>query len=461
MSSVNKLFAQALHFHGIGDWEAARLHYLAALRDNPTHVQSLMNLSDILSRNNQMAASAAVMARAVTLAPNNAQLWSNLGNALTRLERYDEARVALVNATTVAPDNIAGWHNFLLMALRSGHYAESLESYKRICDLGGDSALIQNDVAHIYLAMGDLERALELYEVRWHTLQHLHPWDLRVKEWEGQPLDGKHILIHSEQGYGDTIMTSRFVRDLSATPDIRVTFAVEPANVRLFEMQEWRNVEVCSVFDIAERDPKEFDFHSPLYSMVRHLGITRDTITGRPYLKVPPLTVPMVHRSAFNIGICWTSGRRNSILDWRRRVSPLEAWLPLAEVSGVQLWSLCPGDEAQDEIVRLGAEAVVLDEVTHFESFAETAAFIDKLNLVVSVDTAVAHLSAAMGKPTWMLSQFTPCWRWWDREKGTGRPWYDSMVIHSQYAPGEWKLQLEECVTNLQDPSQPWAKCAA
>lgn len=448
MTSADSLFTSALHFHGIGDLEAARFHYLAALRDNPNHVQSLMNLSDILSRKNQIAAAAVIMSKAVELNPKLGTLWSNYGNALTRLERYADARVALVNAVTLAPENSAGWHNLILLALREGNFEEAISTYESLVALGGDNEAVKNDVAHAYLMIGDLPKALKLYEVRWHILSHLDPWDLRVKEWEGESLVDKRILVHSEQGFGDTIMVSRFVKELAAS-GARVTFATEPATVRLFEAQEWPNVEVCNIFDTSQRDPKEFDFHSPLYSMMRHLGVTKEKICGTPYLSAPPLTVPSVYRSALNVGICWFSGRRNNQLDWRRRVSPLELWLPLAEVPGVQLWSLCPGEDAQNEIVKLGAESVVLDEVTSFESFAETAAFIDKLDLVVSVDTAVAHLAAAMGKPTWMLSQFTPCWRWWDRVAGTGRPWYDCMSVLLQHQPGDWKSQLEECKLRL------------
>jgi hypothetical protein len=126
----------------------------------------------------------------------------------------------------------------------------------------------------------------------------------------------------------------------------------------------------------------------------------------------------------FNVGICWFSGRRGNYMDWRRRISSLEDWLPLSEVPNVQLWSLTPGDEAQSRDHSARAEALVLDDVTKFANFAETASFISKLDLVISVDTAVAHLAAATGKPTWMLSQFTPCWRWWGLEDGTGEPWY-------------------------------------
>jgi hypothetical protein len=228
-----------------------------------------------------------------------------------------------------------------------------------------------------------------------------------------------------------------------------VTFAVPRQLVRLFENQEW-NIEVVCIHDIDETWASRFDFHSPLYSMMRHLGVEREDISGRAFLQSPPLTVPPVHAAMFNVGICWASGTHHDYTDWRRRVSPLADWLQLAEVPGVQLWSLFPGDEAQREIVQLGAEAVVLDRVTKFEDFAETAAFVASLDLVISVDTAVAHLSGALGVPTWMLSQFAPCWRWWGLDEGTGAPWYDSMLTFKQREPGDWKSQLEECVRLLQ-----------
>lgn len=447
MTSADSLCNEGARFHQIGDLDAAKIHYLAALRSNPKHSHSLLNLCSIMSQNNNVAGAAAIMARAVDIAPNNGQLWSNYGSFLKRLERYEDARGALVQATSLSPDFIGAWHNLLLLELREGNIGGAIDCYNQIKALGGDSPTIQNDLAHIYLAAGDLEYAFEIYESRWHILTHQEPWDLHLPEWQGEDLKGKRLLVHQEQGYGDTVMTSRFIKDL-VKRGAKVTFAVEGALIGLFESQDWE-MDTIDLHILREKDAERFDFHSPLYSVMRWLEVRKENINPSPFINPPKITVPSVYNEMTNVGICWFSGRRGNDMDWRRRVSPLELWLPLAEVPSVQLWSLCPGDEAQSEIVRLGAEGLVIDEVTKFFDFAETASFINKLDLVISVDTAVAHLAASMGKPTWMLSQFTPCWRWWDLEAGTGKPWYETMEILSQPAPGDWKTQLEECERNL------------
>jgi len=449
MSSADSFNIQGTEFYKKGDLEAARIHYLAALRVNPWHFSAIMNLCEVLNHRNQITAAAALMVRATALYPDRTLTWNNRGNLLKRLERYNEAGDCLELATSCSPDDAAAQHNLLLLRLRQGRVDEAIKCYEKIRDLGSDSLLIQNDIAHAYLILGDLKTALPIYEARWASLVHLEPWDLHIPEWKGEDLTKKRILIHHEQGYGDTLMTSRFVRDLAKSVDCELTFAVPGTLIRLFDSQDW-GVEVIDIASLREGDAKKFDFHSPIYSMMRWMGVEKGDISGEPYLIPPLVTCPPVYSSMFNVGICWSSGYRGNKMDWRRRVSPLEDWLTLAEVPGVQLWSLCPGEQAQNDIVRLGAEALVLDHVTDSFDFAETAAFISQLDLVITVDTAVAHLAAAMGKETIVLSQFWHCWRWWDLENETGKPWYDEMNILPQIEPGDWKSQLTQCKAALE-----------
>ncbi len=455
MTSAESLNSLGAEFHLRGDLAAAAIHYNAALRHDPCYLPTVLNLVDILSRQNKLSSAAIVIARATNIAPQNAMIWSNYGNILTRLERYSEARIALDRSAVLAPESVQAWHNLLLLNLREKQIQKALECYQKIVDLGGDSRIVQNDVAHTYLSMGDLDRGLSFYESRWHTLRHLEPWDLHLPEWQGESLDGKRLLLHAEQGYGDTIMTMRFIFCL-LDRGAKVTFGVLPGMQGLVEAQNWP-IEVVPLNQIDETWASKLDLHSPLYSAMRWLGIQKDDIDPKPYLKAPDIMVPQVFRNAFNVGICWTSGSRGDELDWRRRVSPLKEWLKLGEIPGVQLWSLCPGREAQNEIISLGAESLVIDYVSSFSDFAETASFISQLDLVISVDTAVAHLSGAIGKPTWMLSQFTPCWRWWDLENGTGLPWYETMETQVQQEPGDWKSELDFCAKLLQARVKSWA----
>lgn len=459
LSPAESLNKEAVAAQIQGDLASARKFYLTALEAEPDYLPALANLAAIASERNELGVGIVILKRLVQLVPQDGNQWNNLGNLLTRSERYDEADFAFARAAELCPDNTATWHNLGLLRLRQGRYFEAVVFFNRVQSLGHDSDQVHEDIAHAMLADGsDLPSALDVYEARWHRLVHLEPWDFYIKEWQGEDLAGKSILLHAEQGFGDTIMTARFVTNVRAL-GARVTLAVPPALVELFLAQD-NGIDVINVHSLTEAEASHFDFHSPLYSTMRWLGVTRESISPAPYIKAPDLMVAPPIRGAFNVGICWASGRRGTQLDWRRRHSPLSEWLKLAQLPNVHLWSLCIDHELQTEVEAIGAEMLV--HRPKFANFAETAAFIASLDLVISVDTAVAHLAAAMGKPTWMLSQFTPCWRWWDIHRGdTGRPWYQSMRILPQHRPGDWESQLYVCHRDLSEGESRTKEMAA
>lgn len=457
-TSANELNTRGAELHAQGNLNGAREWYDAALRLEPSHFNALMNSAEVASRQHHLHAAAVYAARALSVS-SRPVVWANYGSILMRLERYAEAKNALLNALEQAPDNFGAWHNMLLLYLRQRQFADALQCYHKLVALGGaDNPNIQHDVAHIYLGMGDLPSAYPHYEARWHFADHSEAWDLHIPEWAGENLAGKSLLIHAEQGYGDSIMLARFLRDPRLP--LKTTVAVPAALVSLFEL-EWPKIKVVDLAEVNEEWARgqQFDFHTPFYSLLRWLGITSTAIVPLPYITTHEVTVPAVAPNMFNVGICWASGPKGARHDWRRRKSDLRFWLPLGEIPGVCLWSLYPGVEAQDEIARLGAQSAVYDLVSDFLDFAETAALIAKLDLVISVDTAVVHLAGAMRKPVWMLSQYTPCWRWWDiGNTNTGLPWYDNMVIITQRQPSDWKPQLDEArlrLTQLMNKSRP------
>jgi len=450
---LNRLGAE---FRLNGDGEAARLHYLAALEAAPGHLPALANLASVLADDNKLDAAFAIYQLLVQQAPHDPGLWNDFGNVATRLHRYPEAIAALDRAAQLAPESVAVWHNRALAAHRMGDAEKALEYIDRVIALGNASHAVLNDKAHILLKSGrDLPKALEFYEARWHIMPHLPPWDFHIPEWQGEDLGGKTILIHGEQGYGDTIMTARFVRNLQiagAAP----TFGIPKALCRLFE--ESFEVPCISIDSMDSEDlTGRFDFHSPLYSVMRWLEMDWELISSRPYLKPPQLVVPPVFGGAMNVGICWASGKRGGEMDWRRRHAPLDLWLRLASIPNIQLWSL-QKDFAAEEIRELGVETLVRDRTATLGDWADTAAFVAKLDLVITVDTAIAHLAGALGKPVWMLSQYDNCWRWRDIRNGTGQPWYQSMCIYSQGIPGDWKGQLEEVEGDLQRAVHDWRR---
>ncbi len=419
-----------------GDLEGARLHYLAALRVDPEFLATWANLAVVLGQMNQLQAAVVCLRKLLAYAPHDSGQLNNLGNMLTRLERYPEARETLMRCVELAPDNPTTWYNLALLSIREHKYREALEHFDRMEALGHTSHTVRNDRAHALLGLGEnLPETLALYEALWFSMIHLPPWDFHVPEWQGESLEGKRILFHGEQGYGDTIMTSRFHANLAAR-GAQVTLGL-PAD--LCDLYAHQGLSVANIFALTPAIMAEFDYHTPMYSAMRWLGVTREQIDPTPYLRAPQ-THSSLSRN-FNVGICWGSGLRGGEMDWRRRHAPLSLWLSLAELPGVQLYSLQKGPD-ENEIQALGADAVVIDETRSWRSWYDTAAFVAKLDLVVSVDTAVVHLAGALGKPCIMLAQYNHCWRWWNIDRESALPWYSSVSIIRQGAPGDWSGQL-------------------
>jgi hypothetical protein len=414
---------------------------LAALKVDPGFLLAIANLVTILSHENELLVALSFVRKVLNVDPMNGGQWNNLGNLLTRLERFDEALKALDRAAELVPDDRTVWHNLALTNHRIGNNDEAVKYVQRVKDMGGESPVLENDYAHMLLAKGDLEQALPAYETRWYHLQHLPPWDFHVKEWTGEDLKGKSLLLHAEQGYGDTIMTSRFAVDLKRLGAKEVILGVPQAMADLFTAQSWCDGVLC-MENMNEDNVGKFDYQSPMYSAMRWLGIRRCSIRSWPYLQAPEIVVPRVSAGQFNVGICWASGKRGTEMDWRRRVTPLSLWFQLAEVPRVQLWSLYKEPQSEDPHKEI-SQALIQDVMPKLNSWAETAAFINQLDLVVTIDTAVGHLAAAMGKPTIMLAQYQHCWRWWNIDQGTGKPWYEHMTIIRQKVPGDWDGQLK------------------
>lgn len=442
MTTADDLNNAGLGFMLQGQSDAAQFHFNAALRINPFHIPALANAVVNLGRLEKLSAAIGYARRILTLLPNDGGQWCNLSNLLLRSGQHIEAETAAKKAVELAPENPSVWRNYAIIAYQMGKHLDAQKYLETVMALGQRNPEVLNDLAHVYLARGHLAKALELYENRWERMVHLKAWDFYIPEWQGEILHGKRILFHGEQGMGDTIMTARFYKDLVAE-GAKVTIGIPNKElVSLFEHQNW-GCEIVHIESLPENSAELFDFHSPMYGAMRHLKIEIGDIKSAPYMSAPEITTLPTKNGFFNVGICWGSGKRNNEFDWRRRYAALENWLPLASIPGVYLWSLQKGEDAED-ISRLNVEGLVDDSfISDVTEWAETAAFISKLDLVISVDTAMVHLAGALGVPCWMLAQHTPCWRWWDIENGTGKPWYDWVEIFKQKEYEGWKPQLE------------------
>jgi hypothetical protein len=299
-----------------------------------------------------------------------------------------------------------------------------LGSYRRAIALAPDDADAHVNAAYNLLLLGRLDEGFRLQEWRWRTRRFAGQLrGFAQPHWRGEALAGRTVLLHAEQGLGDTIQFSRFATLVAARGGAAILEVQQPL-ARLFAGR------LPGVRVLAEGETlPAFDLHCPLLSLPLAFGTDLASIPPPTALAVG--SGPVAHAQP-RVGLAW-SGNAWHAKD-RDRSIPLENLLPLLGC-GASLFGLQPEVRAADRAVLVAAPQIV-DFGRGFADFADTAAAILSLDLVVSVDTSVAHLAATLGKPTWLLLPFAPDWRWM-----LGRvdsPWYPSMRLFRQPAAGDW-----------------------
>ena len=382
--------------------------------------------------------------KALALDPGMAEALSRRGGVLTKLKRYDEAFADFDKALALRPDLAPAWggRGDALFELR--RYDEALAAYETASALKPDFAETQFSEGFIQLLRGDLALGWKGYEARWDTRQYAGARrNFTQPMWSGGDIAGKTLLIHAEQGLGDTIMMARYA-PMAAARGAKVVLEAQPALVPLMQSVEG----VAQVVAKGAMLPA-FDIHCPIMSLPLAFGTDLATIpAATPYLKAPAdalarwrSRLPSV---GFKVGLAW-AGNPNHGKDNERSI-PLKDILPASSVDGASFFSLQKdlreGDQdvlkANPQIVNLGAE---------IKTFLDTAAIMMSLDLVISVDTAVAHLAGALGKPVWVLQPTNPDWRWLLERSDS--PWYPTARLFRQTSDGDWRSVVDEVRAEL------------
>jgi tetratricopeptide (TPR) repeat protein len=368
--------------------------------------------------------------------PAEYQALAMLGAALMWEDRFDEANaiyaeMAKLPAVDGDPSRLPIDAGFALR--ESGRVAEALAFYSQALPHHLDpGALVQ--YAFTLLKAGDLRRGLACYEFRW-MFGSLLAQRLRLQRptWAGQPLSGKTLLVTGEQGYGDVIQFLRYLPDVERRGARIVVLLRKP-------MRELVETMPCveTVIDLGQPLP-HFDYQIPLLSLPHALGCELAELSNRgvPYLDVDREKAARwrdrVRLGAINVGIVWAGDPLG--LRGRQKSLPLAMLEPLSTIPGVRLYSLQKG-AAADEVSQAPATMRIVDLSAEIRDFADTAAMIDALDLIVSVCTSVAHLAGALGKPVWTLLAEPADWRW--LATGSTTFWYPTMRLFRQSAPGDW-----------------------
>lgn len=408
---------------------ARKAHSLA-----PGATETANSLGVLLRETGQAEEALALLRTAHARRPEARDIAGNLAAVLADLGHPEEAEPLLTELLSKHPDYARGWNSLgnLLMDLRRVN--EAIGAYDRALDLMPDNALWRWNRSLALLLQGKLREGFADYENRLRLPRNHHLYLDRPPLWRGEPLAGRSLLVTTEQGFGDTLQFVRLLPEVERRFGGQITLWCEGPLLRL----------LGETFRVADRaaSPPTADFSCPLLSLPQRLGLDLDGIpTPIPYL-APPAAAKGKWREKLaglprpRIGLVWAGASRRqeadaNLIDRRRSLAPAQL-KPLLTHSGIAWVSLQFG-ASPDELAELPGIINVMEEVA---DFADTAAILGQLDLLISVDTSVVHLAGGLGVPTWVLSRFDGCWRWLlDRDDS---PWYPGLRLFRQRTPGIW-----------------------
>lgn len=396
------------------------------LRD-PDDAQALVNQFSVLAQNSGVASPPllALMRRAASIAPARYEAAHNLGSALMRAGLYQEALDAFTKAVDLAPrpHQPEALHHVGMAWHDLGNFDQAIVWYDRAIAADQDDVEIRQSRAIAVLAQGNIGEGLFDFEVRYHKAARKPIASSGIPRWQGEDLNGKTLIIAHEQGYGDTIQFCRVIPLLKAK---RIIWS-GPAELTGLIIE---NIKVDEAID--EAGPFEADYYCSPMSAFGAMGIQYPDVCGQPYINAHKLNLP--DRGKLKVGLAW-KGSPSYAQDANRSMT-LEAMCPLFDIPKAAFYSLQVGSK---DVTHLGLDGFIADLTTLIKDWRDTARAIAALDVVVAVDTAVAHLAGAMGKPVLILLPYSCCWRWM---RGTDRtPWYDSAKLFRQSVPGEWPME--------------------
>ena len=365
-------------------------------------------------------------ARAAELEPRNGDHFYHLGIAWHELGDLERALAAFQKAVELNPRDHTSWNNLGKIYKQFNRLDESLAAFNRALEISPGYELAKHGRAISLLTAGRLAEGFPEYESRWSKIA---PRLFDRPRWHGESVAGKTVFIHAEQGFGDGIHFVRFVR-LVRERAARVILECRPELKSLFVFSG------CADEIVAFGEPvPAFDVFASIISLPGLLGVTEKNIPGRtPYLQAPPADpLPPANTGNLKVGFAWAGSATHS--DDASRSLPLELFAPILQAPGATFYSLQLPVPARDKTFFQSLSAVV-DLSPRLNDYLATAALVAQLDLVIAVDTSVAHLAGALAKPVWTLTQFDADWRWFLDRPDTA--WYPTMRLFRQAQRNQW-----------------------
>jgi len=433
-------FSLGLSLEQTGQVEPAIEAYRKAVTLRPNYTAALNNLGRMLEIAGNLPDSIELLERAIALAPSDSGVQQNLANSYLQGGQPDKS-AALLQALIREDTNNALAHNTLGVAGHViGDKIQAISHFRNAIQIDPNFAEAHENLAQALLFEEEYQEAWAEYEWRWHNDSNAQSKrQYSGPAWNGQSLEGQTLLIYAEQGFGDVIQFVRFLSMIDKS-DGRLILACHAALVELFSGLE----AVDQVVDMKGEIPS-FDRQAPLLSLPRILGIDGTGIPTAPYLSSTGADNGL-DTAKFKVGIVWAGMPRHEFDPHRNRSIPVEALSPLLKLTEIQFYSLQTGIQTAD-LGKISGSNTIIDLEPRIYSFHDTAKLVSELDLVITVDTALAHLTGAMGKNVWILLATCADWRWQDKD--SKNPWYPTAHLFRQKIPGNWADPLDDVILQI------------
>lgn len=480
---ITALYNMGNAYNTLKDLEAAQACYQRMIELNPDFVPAYLCLGEIDKQQNSFACGLAHFQQAISLDSGcadawqgvaeifqaqedfgqaisaynkvllldagKANVWNLLGTVFHSIEQLDEAEACYQRALALLPECTTVLNNLGVVLSAQGRLEDAIVIYHRLLNVDNSYAEGHWNLAVALLAKGEYQEGWREYEWRFRKTNPVPKREFPQPLWDGSELKGRSLLLHAEQGFGDTIQFVRYAMILAQRGERIIIECQVPGLKRLLQ-----SLQGIAEIVVAGEPLPPFDCHLPLMSLPLMFETTLETIPSQiPYLAAEPLDVEvwqqnMASATGFRVGLVWFA-KQSQVLN-RKRSCRLEMFAPLWEVPGVDFFTLQVGLGAE-QLTEHGAHFPINDLTGHISDFADTAAFIVNLDLVITIDTVIAHLAGALGARTWVVLPHVAEWRWLSQREDS--PWYPGMRLFRQPGAGDWPglmasvaEALNECV---------------
>jgi tetratricopeptide (TPR) repeat protein len=455
------LHVMGLISHQMGRSDDAVRFISNAIEYNPRVAVFYYNLGFILAASGEHRKAIRAYKNSISLNPNYTEALNNLGLILYDQDKIEESIILFQQAIRSSRDYTNAYYNLGKAYQAQGNPQAAIAAYDEVLKIFPDSAETRFNRSLSLLLIENFEEGWVEYEQRFSNLNdQIEKWDEKDAHcWDGTSFVGRRLLVVDEQGIGDTL---QFIRYLPMVKELGGTVIFETIGSLMRLLENFQGINELWDRSSVERSDLAFDLYIPLMSLPGIFKTTLETIPAKvPYIFPDTTKVQYwrqrVNKGGIKVGIVWAgkttteyrqtlmSGLEHVHLGWAgqpaskfasKRLARLENFVPLTEIEGIQLYGLQKGNAA-DRVRTFSGSVNMINLCEESTDFSEVAAAMENLDLIISVDTALAHLAGAMGKPVWVLVPFVPDWRWMLTREDS--PWYPSMRLFRQLEKNEWE----------------------